>query len=295
MEIPWPLCDAIQTENHGRLANLLKETNPSLPCDARGNFPISLAVESGNLLSCQMLLEAGADPWRWRPLAYAPAQKAIHKDRADLLEALLSAGSSPIPLLRGERTLLHWAARLNAVACCQLLVALPEKRIDPLALDTDKLTALQSALSFSAFESFQCLLDVPGLASQPWTEGYTVAHQAVWAQDISFGLRALQEMARRELSLDQPSDNGRTPLHEAACLGRFDCGIFLLGHGANALAVDANGQTPLDVFPVNPPVGGQEALFLELLTSGMRRQRLEAALPGDTPPTGGLLNLKRRI
>ena len=77
------------------------------------------------------------------------------------------------------------------------------------------------------------------------SEGSSPLHYAAWKGHEEIVLFLLEHHANANLH-NQNDHWGTTPLHAAAHSNRPNIVKLLLAHGADPLAVDGNGKTPLD-------------------------------------------------
>jgi len=98
----------------------------------------------------------------------------------------------------------------------------------------------------------------PSLLQAQW-HGDPLPHWMV-IEDFAAGLTTLLDLG---VPVDRPDDNGTTPLHQAARLGRLGVARMLLRRGADPNAFDAHfGENPLNLAVSNHHIG-VAALLLE--------------------------------
>lgn len=177
--------------------------------DASGSTPLLEAAYAGNVEMCQFLLQHGADVNAHNLETGSTAlQYAVANGRVAVEKVLLSAGARTDARFHGQETLLHIAAaRGNPQVVEPLLLA----HADVTAADANENSPLDDAVMHGHLEVVNLL----------------IAHGAD---------------AKRTHSLD-----GRGTLHEAAIEGFALLVQLLIRAGADPLARDRSGQTPLDL------------------------------------------------
>ena len=104
--------------NHERAAELVNV------CDSRSNYPMHLAVKSGNPKMVMALLNYEVHPSVQNDVGVAPIHIAAGQGYTDIANTLLDQDNSCKNLLDNRRrSPLHYAARTNQMEMIQLLIS----------------------------------------------------------------------------------------------------------------------------------------------------------------------------
>ncbi|XAR61262.1 hypothetical protein NMG60_11034909 [Bertholletia excelsa] len=220
---------------------------------------MSLAIQSGNIDSVQILIEAGfeLDNSIDRFLHEAAAM-----DRLDLME-VLCLGFIDIDVNSvdsGGQTALHVAAIRGHTEVIQFLVSIGA---DADIVDCNGWTPLHCAAAEGHGEAVEILLKSSTFAKDAVTregktafalavdEGHSHLYGALRLGDALLraarmeDVHAMKSCLAEGAEVNERDQNGWTPLHRAAFKGRAEGVELLLGNGARVDLADNDGRTPL--------------------------------------------------
>jgi len=180
--------------------------------DARNTFeqtPLWLACantgisEDKSVAIAQLLIQSGASPRAISKKAQTtPFDKALNKDRPQLVKLLLENGADPLSRPSGELYPLHRAARYGHVRVLDELVPyygsidIPDRRNDD--------TALHVAIAFDREGCTRYLLDKKAQLSTANKDGLAPVHLAFDRSHAEICEAVLEEHARRGVLMDLP-------------------------------------------------------------------------------------------
>lgn len=270
------------TEGHFRCIVPLAQAGADINrADSNGNTLLHYCAAHDQQFCLQALLQAGADVharngMKWTALHYACTKKApacakvliehgavddiftaIIADDADLCRRYLRA---PAAIKKTDGlgcTPLHWAARLNRLQLCTLLL---EHGADATATDTRDRTAGDCARAVGHTDCMQQLA-ATALQRRGCSTRYTEElHQAIAAADTPL-LRLLIDAGANLHNTDKA---GWPVLHQAVQHNNTKCIPYLLKHGAEPLAT-ASSYTALHLAVAT----GKAACVKALLAAGV--------------------------
>jgi ankyrin repeat protein len=226
-----------------RLLRLLVGRHPESA--AAAEQALAAPISANDAGSVRVLLDAGADPRRYRDDDGRPASALDEAIRADcgpdLVELLLAHGADPnapgrdgrspyrVALSRGRRGLAELLRRHGApddATGAELLVAA--------CLDADHA------------EAEYLLAGEPGLLDRLGDDDQAAIVRASGAGKTD----AVALMLDLGFPLDARGENGATPLHAAAHTGSADTARLLVARGADVEALDTNWDSPPLVWAV---------------------------------------------
>ena len=236
--------------------------------------PLSMAIGYGELEMSLMLLTAGANPNIANDQGRTPLQEAVRARLLDIVKALLAAGADPnvadakgtTPLqvaVRGKQqeivtallagkanvdaqdtagvSLLHEAVQQDDAAVLGLLLA---AGADPNLQNEAGETPLFRAVKDNQTDMVKALLDAEANPNLLTKRGTTALHLAAGRTDTT-SLRLILATKVMPDTLDDPNEDGRTPLLLAADRGTPESVALLLDEGADPNIADQYGYTPL--------------------------------------------------
>lgn len=204
-----PLHSAIGSGRLAEVKHLLDSGADVNGLDGAGSTPLMMAVLAGNFEITSYLLSRRADVnARCGENGSTALSYAVMAGRPDLVTRLLAAGARVDLRYREEQTVLHLAAAGHSVECIKLL------------LDA------------------HCDLEAADL------RGYTALDQAVLHSEAEITATLLH--AGADVHRVRPFD-GRDALHQACVKGFARLIPLLVAAGADPVARDWSGQTPVDL------------------------------------------------
>jgi serine/threonine protein kinase/ankyrin repeat protein len=215
------------------------------------------------------------------------------RGRFALVKQKLAQGVSPNFADYDKRTALHLAAAAGSLATVNVLI---DAGADVNAQDRWGGTAIRDALAANHVEVV-LRLEEAGATRQDDTEGFDAADKPSieLVQFSSDGnLAAVKERVSSGVPVNVCDYDQRTPLHLACSQGHADVVDFLLLNGANAVAKDRMGRTPVEnavknghrhVLEVLKRSAHSDAPLLALLTE--LRAPATAGTPNAAPTVSG--------
>ncbi|KAF5930339.1 hypothetical protein HYC85_031212 [Camellia sinensis] len=226
--------------------------------DSNGQSVMSLAVQSGNIDSVQVLIEYGF-------VIDHSIDRFLHDaaviDRADLTE-LLFLGFADIDVNSIDsqgRTALHVAAIHGHVEVLRFLVSMGG---DPDAVDYNRWTLLHYAASEGHHEAVEFLLNCSMFVKYSVNEdgktafalavekGHSDLYNMLHLGDAlhraaRIDVHAMKSCIVEGVNVNGKDQNGWTALHRAAFKGRIESDKTLVSNGAQIDLLDGGGYTPL--------------------------------------------------
>ncbi|KAH9870583.1 hypothetical protein IAQ61_006059, partial [Plenodomus lingam] len=224
--------------------------------DEQGHSGLHIASMTGRIENMQYLLDIGLNIEDTTSDGHTPLLTALTSDQEDAALWLIDHGASTsITSCHGQRTILHHAARrhMNRVVASLLSTthstnhsATINLRDDmgqtPLSLACSTTDSQALARSPHALHALLSTLLSHGADPQSQDNTSTTPlHHALRTANDPAALLLLTSTP----NLSLPTADGTTLLHLAAKHRCIRCTRFLLSHGANIDARDANGATPL--------------------------------------------------
>lgn len=207
---------------------------------------------------CKWLLEAGADPNKPDDKGSTSLHYATRRSHREVITWMLEKGGDALKANEhGQTPLGNVISEKNWTMVSQMLT--PETLADlprPVAGDRDTMQIF--ALTRSMIEQgahpnyFKPLLEKITDVTIGVDAGYPLAHSAV-SRGNTAALDAL--MARDDFDINVTMRGGRTLLHTALGNQNFELAQTLINKGADIMAADQNGRTPLEVAAQNGAAG----------------------------------------
>ena len=230
---------------YGRSPLYMAADTSTLPVMGNGSMVVLPSMDKHSALDvARLLLDKGANPNV--QLKRRPPYRNVPQDRGG--DSILSQGATP--LLRAARA--GDAPFVELLLAHGALVDLPSNQgVTPLMAAAGleyglRVTRGRNRTEDGVLKTMQLLLDAGAdINARELTEpkGDSAAHQLVIDQrlaDYSYEYRGRQVPSPRAIP-------HRTALHGAAMKGFNSIVSFLVAHGADLYAKDANGRTPLDL------------------------------------------------
>ena len=237
--------DVDKWDLYGRSPLYMAADTSTLPVMGNGAMVVLPSMDKHSALDvARLLLDKGADPNL--QLKRRPPYRNVPQDRGG--DSILSQGATP--LLRAARA--GDAPFVELLLAHGALVDLPSNQgVTPLMAAAGveyglRVTRGRNRTEDGVLKTMQLLLDAGAdINARELTEprGDSAAHQLVIDQrlsDYSYEYRGRQVPSPRAIP-------HRTALHGAAMKGFNSIVSFLVAHGADLYAKDANGRTPLDL------------------------------------------------
>lgn len=282
----WNTKDFFEEASVADISRCLKTRNPNAR-DKRGQTPLHLAAEfSTTAPTVKSLVNAGARVNARDEDGLTPLHRAIgHGKSPELVAVLLKVGAKvnakdtlgSTPLHHATQqvktpaaikillkfgaevnvrnnqgwTPLHFAAggvRASKIPLTRIFASL-KARIAGLKAAT---AALKEGLSRSLAEQRRKLVEEAHMKA---------ALKKVWQTTSSGYLEIVSVLIKAGAKIDAKTQNGVTPLHEAAGYGIPKIVAALLDAGANPTAKDKSGKTPWDYAKENPELKGTDVYW----------------------------------
>ncbi|XP_012709900.2 ankyrin repeat domain-containing protein 53 [Fundulus heteroclitus] len=126
--------------------------------------------------------------------------------------------------------------------------ALPDVGAASSETPEEGLAALHAACLYGELATVQVLLESsPSWINSSDPEGRRPLHMVLSSQSSSNSYACLRYLLEHGANVNTTTDSGQTPLHFAVSNGLFDCSETLVMAGADILAQDSLGLTPLDM------------------------------------------------
>ncbi|KAL7302846.1 hypothetical protein TKK_0004078 [Trichogramma kaykai] len=239
--------------------------------DRKGNTPLHLAVESGNVMTSEILLERGADANSVNEEGSTPLHIICRKIQADhLLEKFFTTNARLGNLVqinardKGQNTPLHLAILHSKKKASEMLLS---RGADPNLADKDGCTALHLYLSkihqletFRTNNSIKIFFEICDSVKKTVkidardNEDRTPLYAALEYKNS----KAVELLLKRGANPDLANKNGSTPLHlicqrnkTTEYLVEFMRILHTIGKSVNIHARDKTGRTPLSVALLN--------------------------------------------
>jgi len=217
--------------------------------DGFGASALNLSAEACDFPKVRTLLELGANPNHANGAGRRPLDRAMelptYNDEAfKIVTALLGAGASPdiAPSESVPNSPLHVAARSGNVRAVKLLLS-HGASVD-VADRYMGTTPWLLAAGAPSYEICELLRDRGANTAVKDKSNRNVLHYAARSGEFRLLTAALNDPAFKG-QIDAPDVLGLTPLVEAIRNYKTDCARLLLNAGADPLAYDIEGQTPV--------------------------------------------------
>lgn len=240
-----------------------------------GSAPLHGAALGGFIETVEMLLSEGADPNLANVNGFTPLLTATSAGQTAVAEALVAHGADVFAKLPNGQTAMHYAAWTGKTDIVRLLLS---KGMSPNFPDGGEAGPMIGAIFGGHTETVRALLEAGADVHQKSQDGRTALFASASGQgsleiarmlidkgaavelaDLNgvtpLGLAVQNNLAEMaEVFLKNGADVNRpigpfgwTSLHSAAVRGDNKMVVLLLDNGADADAVDSDGNTPLDL------------------------------------------------
>jgi ankyrin repeat protein len=279
--------DVDKWDLYGRTPLYMAADTSTLPVQGNGSMVVLPSMDSRTAIDvAKLLLDKGANPNL--QLKRRPPYRNVPQDRGG--DSILSMGATP--LLRAARA--GDAPMVKLLLERGALVDLPSNQgVTPLMAAAGvefglRVTRGRNRTDEGVLATMQLLLDAGAdinarMLTEPKGEG--AAHLLVIEQrltDFSYDYRGRQVPSSRAVP-------HRTALHGAAMKGFNPFVEFLVAHGADLNAKDANGRTPLDLAK-----GDYNEAFLRTAAEPhVETVKLLERLMAEHPPTSSAATAQR--
>jgi ankyrin repeat protein len=279
--------DVDKWDLYGRTPLYMAADTSTLPVQGNGSMVVLPSMDSRTAVDvAKLLLDKGANPNL--QLKRRPPYRNVPQDRGG--DSILSMGATP--LLRAARA--GDAPMVKLLLERGALVDLPSNQgVTPLMAAAGveyglRVTRGRNRTDEGVLATMQLLLDAGAdinarMLTEPKGEG--AAHLLVIEQrltDFSYDYRGRQVPSPRAMP-------HRTALHGAAMKGFNPFVEFLVAHGADLYAKDANGRTPLDLAK-----GDYNEAFLRTAAEPhVETVKLLERLMAEHPPTSSAATAQR--
>lgn len=326
-------------------ALLAEELDPTVQL-GNGLTPLHLAARDGHAGTVRVLADAlvgaghgvdprGVDDWdgsikeriaqrsTFEPdpgnskFDVTPLHLAVHNGHLDVIRILLKWAEVNAVTGAGA-TPLHVAARNDRAEAARLLLAAGAKAD---IVDAKGLTPLQAAIECDSWSAARAMIEAGvsievTLKDRPGLPRVSVSllQDAVASRDLDAVRLFLRSVVDPRRVVRQPGPYGRTALHLAAMVGSVEAVDLCLGRGADALASDDYGFTPVhyaarngsaqtlalllrDIAPSDEQEGKTTPLHLAAYSGkpAVVEALLNAGWRSDWPDEAGLTPLHRAV
>lgn len=214
---------------------------PNHQCPS-GHYVLHSAVKSRNLDMVKLLVDAGAQvDIRNLQQGRTPLHLAVEEDLGEIAEYLIDSKADVNAVDYQHRTPLHFAVGLQDENMTKRLI---EKKANANLRDYEERSAAQLAIEMGALEHLNVLLENKADIMLTNFRGETLLHSAARSsgEDSPAILDLL--LLNNKIPIDSKDLYGCTPLHYAILNNEKGVQI-LLNHGANPMARNNDGETPL--------------------------------------------------
>ena len=236
---------AISGDARAMRALLAKDIAPDLRTENEdGITPLFAAAFYGRTEIMGLLLAAGADKaavmkGTWK--TYTPVFGACINDQVEAMSYLADRGVKLDGNILEGRSLLHEAARVNAVKVAKWLLARGQS---PSPLSEDRQSPLMWAAANNSLDVMQVLLAAKAAVSSKDKSGAVAMHAA--AHGGSLGAMAL--LLKHNSKVDPLDAQGYSPIFYAADREHTEAIQWLADNGADINRRGAAGQTLLEMM-----------------------------------------------
>jgi len=206
---------------------------------------LGIAAQEGNVDTARELLDGGANIDAPDDMGATPLMNAAYAEEREMVEFLLLRGADANALRMGEGAL-HLAVRKGHAEILALLLQSEARKHIHQQTSTQKMTPLHIAVMTGQHVAAEMLLEAGAFPDTQNAQGETPVFMAARKDDAKM-IRLLAEKGHADLRQANPWPFLQTALHVAALGGRINAARELVRLGADPLAKDSEGRTPLSI------------------------------------------------
>ncbi|KAF3363139.1 hypothetical protein PHSC3_000325 [Chlamydiales bacterium STE3] len=223
------------------------------------NTALHIAVRDGTPEIIKLLVQRGADPYKWDKSEESPIEIAIREKSVSKILAFIEGGMNLNHTDKKGQTPLHLAASYGTPEIIKLLV---QRGAEPCISDKKSQTPLDIAVSDDTPEIIKLLVQH---GADPYKCGQykqSPIERAIREKSVSKILAFIEG----GMNLNNPDKDGQTPLHIAVWHGTPEIIKLLVQRGADPCIADKDGQTPLHLAA---QYGNSKSIKLLIQQGGM--------------------------
>ncbi|KAL4783308.1 ankyrin repeat-containing domain protein [Aspergillus varians] len=228
---------------------------------------LQLAVTAGSLHIVRALIEAGAPVNVTDDDNRTPLHGACRVGQEEIALYLLHAGADP--LLRDfihQVPIGYAVSHMSGAFVARMVQAFRDAGVDPFELTGNRTILLRSAIVHRNEAVVRVLVECGAdPVGETWMAGSPPLETSIQYGYESIARFLIQEIINRGGGISYPMSRDRTALHLAVRRGRQELVRYLLESGADVLAIDDRGRTPL--HEAVRAEGGHAATIIKLLIS----------------------------
>ncbi len=251
------LRNAILLEDEMLCRDLISRIDPNM-VDADGQSFLHIAVGTGKVVICQILLEAGCNPNLKNNRRRTALHDAVEAEEHAIVELLLAAKNIDINIQDPA----GWTPAFLAASkrdACALNMLLTHKEIKLTLKDASENTLLDYTVYFQEEKIWSTLISAIDINSTDSSQN-TALHHALYAHNVDLGKKLLE---CKEVSINHQNNQGKTPLMLAVKIHAWDLVEILIDKGADLALQDNGGKTAKEyTHPANVPPRIQSKLLM---------------------------------
>jgi ankyrin repeat protein len=238
----YPIHYAVNTLNLDNLKSLgdkvfKKNLNAS---DSRGDKPLRIAIQKGNIEIVKYLLDKGASLEVADSHGNTPLHIAVGVKNIEIVKYLLDKRANLEAAGPNGKPPLYTAIEMGNIETVKYLLD-RGARLD--VTDSNGNTPLHIAVALKNIEIVKHLLDKGASLEAGGPKGIVPLHLAVASKNMEIAKLLLD----RRASLESADSSGNTPLHFAVMVNQAEIVELLLGKGAKKDSKNSRNNTPLAI------------------------------------------------